>query len=164
METMVDMSMQAMLLMFALGLPCGVVAVTAGGGVTLGVPLLMLAGIAADDSVIAVKVALWAAFLTGSLAHAKKLPETAVPVPGWLWPMCLLGSVLGAQLLTIIDPMRLRSVVLFLLVASIVGTFWAGRRPNGQRLAQRHAAVHRFRAGAGAGGVFRFSAPAMASS
>ena len=59
METMVDMSMQAMLLMFALGLPCGVVAVTAGGGVTLGVPLLMLAGIAADDSVIAVKVALW---------------------------------------------------------------------------------------------------------
>ena len=130
METMVDMSMQAMLLMFALGLPCGVVAVTAGGGVTLGVPLLMLAGIAADDSVIAVKVALWAAFLTGSLAHAKKLPETAVPVPGWLWPMCLLGSVLGAQLLTIIDPMRLRSVVLFLLVASIVGTFWAGRRPK----------------------------------
>ena len=32
METMVDMSMQAMLLMFALGLPCGVVAVTAEAG------------------------------------------------------------------------------------------------------------------------------------
>ena len=121
---------------------------------TLGVPLLMLAGIAADDSVIAVKVALWAAFLTGSLAHAKKLPETAVPVPGWLWPMCLLGSVLGAQLLTIIDPM-LRSVVLFLLVASIVGTFCRTPPEDGQRFAQRHAAVHRFRAGAGAGGVFR---------
>ena len=71
-----------------------------------------------------------AAFLTGSLAHAKKLPETAVPVPGWLWPMCLLGSVLARAAPTIIDPMRLRSVVLFLLVASIVGTFWAGRRPK----------------------------------
>ena len=165
METMVDMSMQAMLLMFALGLPCGVVAVTAGGGVTLGVPLLMLAGIAADDSVIAVKVALWAAFLTGSLAHAKKLPETAVPVPGWLWPMCLLGSVLGAQLLTIIDPMRLRSVVLFLLVASIVGTFWAGRRPKTVNVSP--SAMQRF-----TGFVLvlvlavysGFSAPAMASS
>ena len=132
---------------------------------TLGVPLLMLAGIAADDSVIAVKVALWAAFLTASLAHAKKLPETAVPVPGWLWPMCLLGSVLGAQLLTIIDPMRLRSVVLFLLVASIVGTFWAGRRPKTVNVSP--SAMQRF-----TGFVLvlvlavysGFSAPAMASS
>ena len=92
--------------------------------------------------------------LTGSLAHAKKLPETAVPVPGWLWPMCLLGSVLGAQLLTIIDPMRLAWWCSCWLPPSSAPS---GRTPpeDGQRFAQRHAAVHRFRAGAGAGGVFR---------
>ena len=129
---------------------------------TLGVPLLMLAGIAADDSVGRGEGG--APFLTGSLAHAKKLPETAVPVPGWLWPMCLLGSVLGAQLLTIIDPMRLRSVVLFLLVASIVGTF--GRTPPGA-VNVSPSAMQRF-----TGFVLvlvlavysGFSAPAMASS
>ena len=120
---------------------------------TLGVPLLMLAGIAADDSVIAVKVALWAAFLTGSLAHAK-LPETAVPVPGWLWPMPARFRA-GRAAPDHHRPDAAAQRGAFLLVASIVGTFWAGRRPNGQRFAQRHAAVHRFRAGAGAGGVFR---------
>lgn len=64
--------------MLLIGLPCRVVAVTAGGGVTLGVPLLMMAGVAADDSVIAIKVALWSAFLTGSVAHARSSGSTAV--------------------------------------------------------------------------------------
>ena len=71
----------------------------------------------------------------------------------------------GAQLLTIIDPMRLRSVVLFLLVASIVGTFWAGRRPKTVNVSP--SAMQRF-----TGFVLvlvlavysGFSAPAMASS
>jgi uncharacterized protein len=121
----VDLVTQQQFIMILLGLPCGIVAVTAGGGVTLGIPLLMLAGIAADSSVIAVKVALWAAFLTGSLTHARKLPEAAVAVPWWLWPMCLVGAILGSQLLTVIDPARLHGLVLALLIASIIGTVWA---------------------------------------
>ena len=101
-----------------------------------------------------------AAFLTGSLAHAKKLPETAVPVPGWLWPMCLLGSVLGAAL-TIIDPMRLRSVAV--PAGCLHRRHLLGRTPERSSLAQRQqftgfvlVLVLAVYSG--------FSAPAMASS
>lgn len=135
-------------LMLAIGIPCGVVAVTAGGGVTLGVPLLMLTGVPASISVIAVKVALWASFLTGSILHAKKPPELAVPVPWWMWPLCLLGAVVGAQLLTALHPERMKGVVLALLIASTVGTVFATRRkkdahaaPSGTHRAGGHIAV-----------------------
>lgn len=119
------------LLMLLLGLPCGVVAVTAGGGVTLGVPLLMLTGVSAAISVVAVKVALWASFLTGSLVHRRKRPELAIPPPWWIWPMCLLGSVLGAQWLTMLDPQHMRGIVLALLIASTAGTIFATRPRKG---------------------------------
>lgn len=114
-------------LMFALGLPCGVVAVTAGGGVTLGVPLLMLVGVPAAASVVATKVALWASFLTGSIAHARNQPEFAVPPPWWIWPLCLIGAVVGSQLLTTLKPEHMREIVVIMLVASTVGTIWATR-------------------------------------
>ena len=123
-----DTEIPRLALMFALGLPCGIVAVTAGGGVTLGVPLLMLAGMSAASSVIAVKVALWASFLTGSIAHARKQPDLAVPTPWWMWPLCLTGAVAGSQLLTALKPGDMRSIVLALLVASTIGTIWATRR------------------------------------
>lgn len=114
-------------LMFALGLPCGMVAVTAGGGVTLGVPLLMLAGVPAAASVIAVKVALWASFLTGSIVHTRQRPALAVPTPWWMWPLCLGGAVAGSQLLTALNPEHMRNIVLAMLVASTIGTVWATR-------------------------------------
>lgn len=115
-------------LMAVIGLPCGVVAVTAGGGVTLGVPLLMLAGLPGANSVIAIKVALWASFLAGAATHATRRPVLAVPLPVWVWPLCLVGASAGAGLLTSLDPDRLRGLLLPLLVASIAGTFLASRR------------------------------------
>lgn len=122
-------------LMFALGLPCGIVAVTAGGGVTLGVPLLMLVGAPAAESVVAVKVALWASFLTGSIAHARRRPELAVPTPWWIWPLCLIGAVAGSQLLTALQPEHMREIVLTMLVASTVGTIWATRQKKDVNIA-----------------------------
>ncbi|WP_028602597.1 sulfite exporter TauE/SafE family protein [Ottowia thiooxydans] len=118
-------------LMTTLGVLCGVVAVTAGGGVTIGVPLLMLLGVPATVSVIAVKVALWASFLTGSIAHAKKQPALAVAMPWWIWPMCLLGAVAGAQVLAALNPERMNGLVLTLLIVSIAGTFHATRHKAG---------------------------------
>lgn len=123
-----DTEVSYLALMFALGLPCGIVAVTAGGGVTLGVPLLMLAGVPAAASVIAVKVALWASFLTGSLVHTRQRPERAVPTPWWMWPLCLGGAVAGSQLLTALNPEHMRDIVLAMLIASTIGTVWATRR------------------------------------
>jgi len=123
-----DTDLPHLALMFALGLPCGIVAVTAGGGVTLGVPLLILVGQPATASVVAVKVALWASFLTGSIAHARKPPELAVPTPWWIWPMCLIGAMLGSQLLTRLKPQQMRDIVLAMLIASTIGTIWATRR------------------------------------
>lgn len=115
-------------LMFALGLPCGIVAVTAGGGVTLGVPLLMLFGAPAAASVVSIKVALWASFLTGSIAHTSKQPELVVTMPWWIWPLCLAGAVTGAQLLTAIKPEQMREIVIMMLVASTIGTIWVTLR------------------------------------
>lgn len=122
-----DMELRQQLLMLLLGLPCGVVAVTAGGGVTLGVPLLMLTGTAAGVSVVTVKVALWAAFLTGSITHTKKVPDSTVRIPWWIWPLCLIGAVLGSRLLTTLNPQNLRGIVLAMLIASTIGTIWATR-------------------------------------
>ncbi|MCQ4160975.1 sulfite exporter TauE/SafE family protein [Roseomonas sp. GC11] len=125
-----DLPWQQIVMMLLMGLPCGVVAVTAGGGVTLGVPLLMLAGVSAGESVIGVKVALWAAFLTGSIAHARAPRQGEVSLSWWVWPMCVAGAIGGAKLLAVMDPAWLRDVVLVLLIASIVGTVWATRRPR----------------------------------
>lgn len=129
-------------LMFALGIPCGIVAVTAGGGVTLGVPLLMLVGAPAAESVVAVKVALWASFLTGSIAHARRRPEFAVPTQWWMWPLCVIGAVAGSQLLTALKPERMREVVLAMLVASTIGTIWATRQKKDPHVAP--TSLHRF--------------------
>lgn len=120
-----DLGFQA--LMLSAGAACGIVAVTAGGGVTLGVPLLMLAGLPAGTSVIAIKVALWTAFLTGSIAHVRNRPESAVRTPWWLWPFCLAGAVCGARLLTELDPQKIQGIVLAMLLVSTAGSIWATR-------------------------------------
>ena len=137
-----------LLLMFLLGLPCGLVAVTAGGGVTLGVPLMMLAGVEAGVAVIAVKVALWAAFLAGSASHLRDRPRFAVPTPWWIWPLCAASAAFGASLLANLDPQRLRSLVLALLIGSTLGSFWtirirrdAGTRPSGMHRVVGHVVV-----------------------
>ena len=123
-----DRGIQDAALMLAIGIPCGVVAVTAGGGVTLGVPLLMLTDMPSTTSVIAVKVALWASFLTGSMVHTRTRPALAVPPPVWIWPMCLVGAMAGAQLLTALNPERLKGVVLALLMTSTACTILVTRR------------------------------------
>lgn len=96
----------------------GIVAVTVGGGVTLGVPLLLLLGQPAATAIATVKFALIGSFATGALMHRGNR-QTAVEVPWLLWPLCVLGSVAGSLLTTGLDE-RFLKILVVVLMASVL--------------------------------------------
>ena len=103
-------------LVFAgLGVFIGVVAVTIGGGATAGVPLLLLMGHPAAQSIATVKFALLGSFATGSLARRGDTAERTV-VPWVTWPLAVAGSVVGSLLVVGIADRVLKIVVALLMV------------------------------------------------
>ncbi len=99
----------------ALGLFIGVVAVTIGGGATAGVPLLLLMGHSAAQSIATVKFALLGSFLTGSLAHRSDAAERKA-MPWVVWPLAVVGSVSGSLLVVGIADRVLKIVVALLMI------------------------------------------------
>jgi len=109
------------LVVLALGLFIGVVAVTIGGGATAGVPLLLLLGHSAAQSIATVKFALLGSFVTGSLArHGDAAERKAMP---WMvWPLAVVGSVSGSLLVVGIADRVLKIVVALLMVVILLIT------------------------------------------
>lgn len=100
----------------------GIVAVTVGGGVTLGVPLLLLLGQPAATAIATIKFALIGSFATGALMHRGDR-RTAVDVPWLLWPLCVIGSVAGSLLATGLDERFLKILVVVLMAAVLWITY-----------------------------------------
>lgn len=98
-----------------LGVFIGVVAVTIGGGATAGVPLLVLMGYPAAQSIATVKFALLGSFATGSLARRTDTAEhTALP---WVtWPLAVVGAVAGSLLVVGVADRVLKIAVALLMV------------------------------------------------
>lgn len=109
-------------LIFSAGILSGVVAVTSGGGATVGIPLMLLLGFAPAESIVSVKVALVASFLTGTLAY-KRVINPGIKLPAYLWWLSLFGSIIGANLVLAIAPDALRTIVLVLLVIVLLISF-----------------------------------------
>jgi uncharacterized membrane protein YfcA len=101
------------------GLFVGIVSVTAGGGATLGVPLLMSLGHDAASAIAIVKFALLASFVTGAWAY-RRSGACAYDLPWPVWPLSLLGAVLGANVVLAVGSQTLRIVVLVLLVVVLI--------------------------------------------
>ena len=116
------MPVNELLLLCAVGLFIGMVAVTSGGGATVGVPLVLLLGYPAVASVIAVSFGLLASFITGTFTYRRLKPPKA-QLPLSIWPLAVFGSILGANLFLNIDPTKLRVVILVLLVGVLIVTF-----------------------------------------
>ena len=116
------MPVNEILLLCAVGLFVGMVAVTSGGGATAGVPLVLLLGYPAAASVIAVSFGLLASFITGTFTYRRLEPPKA-QLPLYIWPLAVFGSVLGANLFLNIDPTALRVMILVLLVGVLLLTF-----------------------------------------
>lgn len=110
------------LLLGVSGIFMGIVAVTAGGGATVGVPFLLLLGHPASVSIVAVKFALVGSFITGTLAYGRK-NQPAVKLPFHIWPLSVVGAILGANLVLNIAPDVLRLVILVLLVVVLILSF-----------------------------------------
>ncbi|GKS75807.1 sulfite exporter TauE/SafE family protein [Acidovorax sp. SUPP950] len=96
--------------MALMGLVVGGVAVTVGGGVTIGVPLLLLMGHSAAAAIATVKFALVGSFFTGTLAHRRGV-AAPVRIPWVLWPLAAAGSVMGSLIVTGVDDRVLRIIV-----------------------------------------------------
>ncbi|AVT12289.1 sulfite exporter TauE/SafE family protein [Paracidovorax avenae] len=103
----------------------GIVAVTVGGGVTLGVPLLLLLGHPAATAIATVKFALIGSFATGALVHRHD-QRSEVAVPWLLWPLCVAGSVTGSLLASGMDERLLK----FLVVVLMAGVLWITYRTD----------------------------------
>ncbi|SFD38038.1 sulfite exporter TauE/SafE family protein [Paracidovorax konjaci] len=100
----------------------GIVAVTVGGGVTLGVPLLLLMGQPAATAIATVKFALIGSFVTGALAH-RQGQRSHVEVPWILWPLCVVGSVSGSLMVTGMDERLLKIMVVALMAVVLWITY-----------------------------------------
>ncbi|GKT23400.1 sulfite exporter TauE/SafE family protein [Acidovorax sp. SUPP3334] len=96
--------------MALMGLLVGGVAVTVGGGVTIGVPLLLLMGHSAAVAIATVKFALVGSFFTGTLAHRRAV-SAPVQIPWVLWPLAVAGSIMGSLIVTGVDDRVLRILV-----------------------------------------------------
>ncbi|MDA8447676.1 sulfite exporter TauE/SafE family protein [Paracidovorax valerianellae] len=96
--------------MALMGLLVGGVAVTVGGGVTIGVPLLLLMGHSAAAAIATVKFALVGSFFTGTLAHRRAV-SAPVQIPWVLWPLAVAGSIMGSLIVTGVDDRVLRILV-----------------------------------------------------
>jgi hypothetical protein len=107
------------LVLFACGVVMGIVAVTAGGGATIGVPLVMLAGYPATTALVSVKVALLGSFVTGAIGY-KGTNSNGKKLPAYLWPLSIVGSVVGANLVLDISTEALKITILSLLVGTLV--------------------------------------------
>jgi uncharacterized protein len=118
----VEIPVIEILLLCAVGLFTGMVAVTSGGGATAGVPLVLLLGYPATASVIAVSFGLLASFVTGTLTYRRLEPPKA-RLPFYVWPLAVFGSVLGANLFLNIDPNTVRVMILVLLIGVLILTF-----------------------------------------
>ncbi|WP_307611979.1 sulfite exporter TauE/SafE family protein [Variovorax boronicumulans] len=121
----------------ALGLFIGVVAVTIGGGATAGVPLLLLMGHSAAQSIATVKFALLGSFVTGSLAHRGDAAAAERKAMPWaVWPLAVVGSAAGSLLVVGIDDRVLKIVVALLMVVIL----WITHRTDfSQRRRDAHA-------------------------
>lgn len=100
----------------------GIVAVTVGGGVTLGVPLLLLLGQPAATAIATIKFALIGSFATGALMHRQDR-RTSVSIPWVLWPLCVLGSVAGSLLATGLGERLLKILVVVLMAVVLWITY-----------------------------------------
>ncbi|WNG15184.1 sulfite exporter TauE/SafE family protein [Cystobacter fuscus] len=116
------MPVNEILLLCAVGLFMGMIAVTSGGGATAGVPLVLLLGYPAASSVIAVSFGLLASFITGTFTYRRLEPPKA-QLPLFIWPVAAFGSILGANLFLTIPPGVLRVVILVLLVGVLILSF-----------------------------------------
>lgn len=117
------MSSIEIVLLVVSGVFMGIVGVTSGGGATVGVPLVLLFGMAANTSVVAVKFALVGSFVTGTLAYRKN-KKPLIKLPTYLWPLSIVGSVIGANLVLSIEPRVLKFVVLTLLIIVLALSFF----------------------------------------
>ena len=105
----------------ATGLFMGMVAVTSGGGATVGVPMVLALGHPATSAVVAVLFGLNASFITGSLTY-RRLERPKVILPLYIWPLAIFGSVVGATFFLSIDAKVLRALILILLVIALALT------------------------------------------
>jgi uncharacterized protein len=116
------MSVIEMSLLWLAGLFMGIIGVTSGGGATVGVPLILLFGYPANMSIVAVKFGLLGSFVTGTLAY-RGAKKPIVKLPTYIWPLSIVGSILGANLVLAIDPHILRFIIIVLLVFVLILTF-----------------------------------------
>lgn len=116
------------LVLAGLGLFIGVVAGTIGGGATAGVPLLLLMGHPAAQSIATVKFALLGSFATGSLARRGDASERT-KMPWVVWPLAVVGSVSGSLLVVGIADRVLKIVVALLMVVIL----WVTHRTDFSR-------------------------------
>jgi uncharacterized membrane protein YfcA len=100
-----------------LGLFIGVVAVTIGGGATAGVPLLLLMGEPAAQSIATVKFALLGSFAAGSLARRGEGMSERTRMPWIIWPLAVVGAVAGSLLVVGIADRTLKIAVALLMFA-----------------------------------------------
>jgi uncharacterized membrane protein YfcA len=109
------------LLLAGLGVFIGVVAVTIGGGATAGVPLLLLMGHPAAQSIATVKFAMLGSFATGALARRGDATERP-KMPWVVWPLAVVGSVSGSLLVVGIADGVLKIAVALLMVVILLVT------------------------------------------
>ncbi len=116
------MSVTEMVLLCLSGIFMGIIGVTSGGGATVGVPLILLFGYPANMSIVAVKFGLLGSFITGTLGY-RGVQKPIVKLPVYIWPLSIIGSILGANLVLTIDPHILRFIIIALLVLVMILTF-----------------------------------------
>lgn len=121
------MTINEYLVLCSIGLFIGAVAVTSGGGATVGVPMVLALGHPAAVAVIAVSFGLTASFITGTFTYRRLDPPKAT-LPLYIWPLAIVGSLLGANLFLQVDAKVLRAIILLLLVAALLLTLMV--KPN----------------------------------
>ena len=147
------------LLVLAAGVGAGTINTIVGSGTLITFPALLLLGVPPVTANISNNIGLVPGSLTGSIGYRRELVGARADLVR-LVPMSLLGSVVGAVLLLVLDPELFRAIVPVLilvgLVLVVVGprvNAWAERR-RAEGTATEHGHRRAMQAGVLGAGVY----------
>ena len=134
------MSVGEALLVVLAGIGAGTINTIVGSGTLITFPTLVLLGVPPVTANISNNIGLVPGSLTGAIGYRKELAGAA-PALRRLVPMSLLGALVGAVLLLVLDPGVFRAVVPVLILLGVVLVL-VGPRVNAWATARREAGSH----------------------
>jgi uncharacterized membrane protein YfcA len=147
------------LLVVAAGVGAGTINTIVGSGTLITFPTLLLLGVPPVTANISNNIGLVPGSLTGSIGYRRELGGARTDLLR-LVPMSLLGSVVGAVLLLVLDPELVRAIVPVLILVGLVLVLvgprlnaWAERR-RAEGTASEQGHVRAMQAGVLGAGVY----------